>query len=494
MISMHLSDKKIRYSLLFFFALAVLAVLVVPMLLLSRYNAPFADDFSFSCETHRAVSEGLPILSVISAAWSKVKDVYYTWQGTFTGVFMMAFQPGIFGLKYYSLTTLIMLIGFGAGSLFFFFALFSRRFGMSKYSSGLIWATVFAICIQYVPSPNQSFYWYNGAVFYTFTFGLFLTLCALASDYAVIGGTVRVIFLCILAVITGGSNYVTALETVILLTLAAVLSAFSGNRRWRGLLAALIFAAAALAVSAVAPGNAVRQSEFSQNLSAVMAIVLSFKYAFHYAISWITFPYIGMIAFLVPVMWFASDPSRCSFRLPGFFSAFSFCIFASMFTPHLFAKGTEGPERLINILYFSFIILSVLNLFLWCGYLKQRRAAKKGQSIPSVFVSSLPLIPAAAGTAALIICIGFGIVMHTSPMTSLMALGEMRSGEAEAYYSEMLERQDILEDDTVRDCSFAPLSEHPYLLFFGDMTEDENFYANGDASTFYHKNSIKIVS
>ena len=83
------------------------------------------------------------------------------------------------------------------------------------------------------------------------------------------------------------------------------------------------------------------------------------------------------------------------------------------------------------------------------------------------------------------------LLLHGS-LTSAAAMGELRSGEAQRYYSEALERQTLLEDPSVEDCIFRPYQTEPYLLFFADMSEDPTSYENEDTASFYGKRSIVV--
>ena len=172
------SKFSIPYALIFLLILVFLLILLAPILRIARYNVPSADDFSFSCETHNAILEGQSVFGIIAGAYSKVKDVYFSWQGTFSAIFMMAFQPSIWGFRYYSLTTYIMLISLLGGVFLLCFRIFSGLFRIQKSVSGIIASVICIIYTQFVPLANQSFYWYNGSVYYTFTFGLMLVMYA----------------------------------------------------------------------------------------------------------------------------------------------------------------------------------------------------------------------------------------------------------------------------------------------------------------------------
>ena len=488
---MKLSGKiKIRYRTVCILLLLCLAVSLIPIFVLSEYSSPYADDFSFSCETHAAVQAGESLFRVLRSAAAKTADVYYTWQGTFSGVFLMAFQPGIFGLQAYSWTAWIMLTSLCAGVFFFFNSVFSGLLNYPKAVSFLSASAVLILCIQLMPSANQGIYWYNGAVYYTFTFGITLIAYALAARYAVKGGIFRIILLFFLSVIIGGSNYVTALLSAIIFAFLMIGLLIIRNRRWRGILLPLITVAVSLAISAAAPGNAVRQAEYPNSPNAVSAVLLSFKGAAFYSLNWISLPYIGMLIFTAIFFWHSSQKPGLKIKHAVLCSLISFCCFSSMFTPHYFAEGTAGPDRLINILYYSFVILSVLNVSVWCiavrNYLTERKIHTNHSS------SSISVIPVLVVSFAFALLFGIGILFGNIHPTSVMALGELRNGEADAYFREILARQIVLEDDSIPDCVFQPIVSQPYLLFSGDMSSDPADYTNEDASSFYHKDSIRI--
>ena len=105
------------------------------------------------------------------------------------------------------------------------------------------------------------------------------------------------------------------------------------------------------------------------------------------------------------------------------------------------------------------------------------------------WIKFFPYLLFTAGALLSIVCAIF--ISHES-LTSVLALNELRSGEAKAYYEEALERQTVLEDPSVLDCEFEPFENMPYLLYFTDMTDDPSDFQNEDTATYYHKNSIIV--
>ena len=89
-------------------------------------------------------------------------------------------------------------------------------------------------------------------------------------------------------------------------------------------------------------------------------------------------------------------------------------------------------------------------------------------------------------------CLACSVLFFHGTLTSVAAVSELRSGEAQRYYAQAEERQMILENPEILDCEFEPFSSEPYILYFTDMTEDPASYENEDTAHFYGKNSIVV--
>lgn len=78
-------------------------------------------------------------------------------------------------------------------------------------------------------------------------------------------------------------------------------------------------------------------------------------------------------------------------------------------------------------------------------------------------------------------------------MTSLSAVDSLRRGYAQTYYEEYMERLAVLEDDSIKAVCFEPYTCAPYLLFFGDITDDPDDWVNRAMSSYYGKDSVTLV-
>ena len=193
-----------------------LAALLVPMLLLSFYATPMADDFSYGAPAHRAWVESGSFFATLSAALSKVRESFFSWQGTYSAIFLMAIQPAVFSEGLYWMTTFIMLGTLIVGTALFCRAFFSQLLGLNQHFADIITIILLLLSSQLLPSPVQAFYWFNGSVYYVFYHGLMLAAIALGIRLVLQGGRGRMLLLCLAGFLLGGGNYVTALTSAII--------------------------------------------------------------------------------------------------------------------------------------------------------------------------------------------------------------------------------------------------------------------------------------
>ncbi|MBQ9250899.1 MAG: hypothetical protein IJ179_11110 [Oscillospiraceae bacterium] len=483
-----MSDQKkgISYRLLFCLLLAALLPSLVPLLMVGRFAVPCADDFSYGAAAHAAFGEAGSVLSALAAGLAQVKATYFGWQGTFSAVFLMSVQPAVFGTQYYFFTPLLMLLSLLCGGFCLCPALFSGVFGLPRALSGCIAAVCALLCIQLVPSPVQAFFWYNGAVYYTFFYGLALLAFALGLRLCRLGGVGRMILLCLLTAVLGGGNYVTALSCSIVAISSILLLAVLKNGAWKRLLPPTLCLLIAFVISMAAPGNAVRQSALDNTPNAVWAVLQSFRWAAVYSARWFHLPLAGALVFLGVLLWPALKGTGRAFRFPALVTVYSYCLLSAMFCPGLYAMGTAGDQRLINIIYYAYVLLLVINLVYWLGWIAARKQARPGLAGQAALWPTL-----ASGAACLLCCLLF---VRSGGFTSLMALGAMRSGEAQAYHAAAGDRFALLEDAAVRDAVLEPFPCQPYVLYMDDVTTDPQDWRNLAMATYYNKDSVVLYS
>ena len=481
--------KKIRFSYktLFIVSVIILCAFLLPLLLAGSCAVPCADDYSYGYEAHRVFTETGSVLKALLRGLRHVGEVYTIWQGTYSAIFLFSVQPAVFGEGLYSITAFLMLFSLTAGCLFLCRELFSSVFGVDKAASGVFGCAVTVLCTQLLPSPVQGFYWYNGAVFYTFFYGLSLIAFALGIKYITKGRTGTKVWLCILCAILGGGNYVTALTCVIVGISSALLLILLKDARWKKLLLPLGILLVGFAVSAAAPGNFIRQSTVENSPGALKAILLSFGQCAEYSLQWFSLPLLGGIILISPLLWKCAAASPFRFRFPLFVSLYSYCLLSAMFCPPIFALGNVGEFRLLNIIFFAFVLLLVGNVFYWLGWAAEKLGKRKEDDKAVAF---LP----AAGCA--LCCLGLAAlsVLNGGSFCSVSALGILRNGEARAFRGCAEGRLEILLDPAVSDAALDDYPTHPYLLYYDDITEDPTDWKNVDMASYYGKASVVLKS
>lgn len=482
-LSLSLSYRQIKWI-----SIAALALLLIPLLCLGFYAAPAADDFSYGAPARQAFAETGTVLAAMAAAWAKTVESYLNWQGTFSAIFLMALQPAVFSEKLYFLTTFIMLAAVVAGCFAFCRAFFSGVLGLDKHLGGIAAALLCLLYTQLLPSPVQGLYWFNGSVYYVLFHGLLLLALALGIGLVKKGGLWRMALLCLLAVLIGGGNYVTALTAGILWAFAEMALIYiyiykrnESGRGWKRILLPGMLLLAAFGISVLAPGNAVRQASQLQSCGALEAVLLSFKNGIEYSARWLSFPAVATMLFLAVIARPALRDSGFSFRCPALVSAFSYCLVSAMFCPPIYAMGNVGEPRIMNIIYLSWLLLLAVNVIWWLGWFCTRK--KRGGKLNIKVL----LLAGAVLAAGYILPIFSG-----GSYTSVLALGALRSGEAKAWHDTALRRFGVLNDGSIRDARIEPYPGQVYLLFYSDIVDDPTAWENVDMASFYGKSSVKF--
>lgn len=457
---------------------------MIPLLVIAHANHPSADDFHYGLKTAQAWQSTGSISETLIAASATVNETYRYWQGNFSGIFLMSLQPSIFGEKWYAVGTYLVLLVYLIGLLLIVKALFDKFLPHSKGYYRIIGLTLFFFSIQLVPFPRQSYYWFNGSIYYTFFHGLALLLFALVLQLQKterLSGTIPLfLFASILAVAIGGSNFVTSLQGALLLFFICVyLFATKGKNKLyiSGVFVALL---TAMVISIVAPGNAIRQAMVPNHPNVLMAVLESLFQAGLHIFKWTNLYLIGLFILLLPFVMDAVRTNSFSFKRPWLVPLGSFLLLAVSFTPPLYGLGSM-PERALNIAYYLFILLAGINLFYLVGWLFHRQI-----SIISTWKTPRFFI----GVGCLILLAAF---IQEPDIASKEATQSLLSGEANQYNKEANDRLRAYQDTNCLNLSVKEYTVKPTLLFVNDLGTSANDWQNEAAAKFYRKASIVLI-
>ena len=498
---------------------------LIPIALISRYDYPCADDFGFSAYSHIAWQEDHSIPAVLGGAVRTVAERWYGWQGTFSSIFVMALQPGIWGEQFYSLVPWIMIGAMSASTLYFLHVVLRKTVRAERSVFLCISMLYLIFALECMIDKTQAFFWFNGAAHYMIPHSVALTLAGMLISHLTqrpsvserhfshsgLKRPVRFVLICLASVFVGGSNYITALITAILFLSVFLLLLVFRKKKEAGLLAVpLILFFAAFFLNVLAPGNSVRQSEMLNRPGVIKSILLSFYYCVEYITEiWFDWTWLLFVLAVFPFLREAAGQAarRFSFPCPLLVPAFSYCLLSAMFTPSLYATGDVGGGRIFNIIFLDFLLLLMGNLFYLAGWLRHRKAAPARLNAPSADASgtgyavgmenglesrNMKLYLLTVFAAAAFIGILYARV-DPDFFTSASAAHSLISGEAAQYGEETSARTEALHTCSAPDIQLELFQTQPYLLFFSDISTDPADWKNVSMSRYYQKSSVSGI-
>jgi len=419
-------------------SLAVLLLSLIPMLAIAQYDLPLGDDVIYGAPVSKALQQNASLPSALSAAAGVVAEKFHSWQGTFSAIFLMALQPGVFGLSFYQITPYLMLGALIGSTLLLTHTLLCSLLGVSRRVWLLLGSALTFFSIQLCISPREAFFWYNGAVYYTLFHSLLLVLATLVIQlFRAKRAWVRAVFAALgvlLVAILSGGNYATAMVCFELLVCAI---GYSIYRKQYRLLAAfvlmLLVFGAGMYVSVSAPGNAIRQADVITSgytpSGPLKSIVLSLALGGVMAVGWFDLACVVIILLTVLFVGPYLRKTGWRFRYPLLVVLFLFCVFASQFTPSVYAATSPGPYRLRNAAYFVYLLLVAASTVYVTGWAQQKFSAEAPKQAPAVmhWILTYPVLA--------VLC--FGVLLGASlckrdvfETPSVLAVMELQDGTA----------------------------------------------------------------
>ena len=522
---------KVKHLRIILFFINVIAIL--PILLLSFYNVPSADDFSMAFEVHEAYASGGFFAALAKSVYMGVW-YYLNWTGVYFSDTLTALAPHVFGEHLYFLGTWIVLLMFTVGLCYFLRQLIYGVLRVEKHLTGCITSVIYFILIQCMPGGMarvESMFWYSGAINYLFMFGLGLLWLGFLIKIANIESfkAYKIVLLSILGFLLGGANYMTSLSLGIIsvcILLVSLISSVSEkaplekqieyrkhtivcvSERFAGFRKAIapsVCMLVGMLLAVIAPGNAQRSTGAAYN--PIKAILMAIYYTFDAMLGkWLTWPVIVLIAFLVPFLWKATGRIKrfYGFEHPALFISFGFLLTAASITPPIYATGSIEAGRIQALFYMQGMLLFILMIGYMCGWI--RYVIKPAKLIDGdVLAKRKPadlLTDAFLGEHAskVILFVGAAFIIASAlalkpePLlyTASAAVRDIANGSAAQYRREFDERLVALKDENVKAAEFSDYSVHPELLFFSDITDNKKDWLNNAMAEYYHKDTVVL--
>lgn len=474
---------------------------LIPLVLVAFYDRPQVDDFYYGVKTYHAFAQTGSWWETIRAAVEQCLETYQNWQGSFVAVFLFALQPGIFGEQWYPITFFLLMGCLLASTLFFSRILLRKKLQLSRTAWWIASMILLFLSIQFLPSPVQGYYWWNGGIYYTFFYSLSLFLFGLLLNFedrsTLPGKLIQAVGIGVLGFLLGGGNYVTALLSFVLLFLGTLWKFMQKKVSGWIWLWAFLWVGLSFGISILSPGNEVRALSYSDTPGIGESILQSLYFGASELFHFSTLPVFVCLLPLLLMGAKAGKQSSFSYPKPLLFTGFSFLVYCAQFAPTVYAMGSMGEKRIQNLYFFTFLWWWACNLLYWGGWLSKQGVAL--DKVEQFFRNKKNLI-----------CLGlvFTVVFclpATEPQVNFRdyecpgfaavdASYSLFRHQPQTYGAEYDQRVKWLKDPSMKKVEFQPFTVTPDLLFYGDLTRDPHYmWSNQPVAEYYQKDSVVVL-
>lgn len=474
----------------------LLVILLLPLLMIARYNVMAVDDFMYLNIAQNGLHDGQNIFGVLLAQMKNTYDCWRTWQGQYFVNWMIMAFLALFGPENYNLVIVVTLLALLLAELYLAHIVLRKGFGATFSQMCIV---IFPVMIYHMSVPAslvEAYYWLSGAITYTTTYAISLVMIGMLVDLFISNSKrkwqvcLMKLMVILLSACLGGSNFITGLFILLVFVLFAGYSIFKKHKYRIFCIVNLVVFTSCFLITVFSPGATNRRLDNAEaQVPALEAIALSLYEAAKFIWQWsLPFVILLMLA-LLPMFLKLARKTSFSFPFPLLVLFISFGMYAAQFTPNQYALGILGAYRVQNIYRFQMLFWLLGNEMYIVGYIHRRFPELR---IP--FADKLCKLPFAtviyglAATCTVFFCMYY---YAGSTMSSVSAYYSLRDGSAEGYYQEYLDRLEVLKDDAVKDAVFEPYHNRPYALFFDDFQISYN-WINEDAAEYYGKESISL--
>lgn len=339
---------------------------------------PATDDFTFAAYTHPTWIETGSLLHVLKDAVSYALRTWRDWQGTVTGVILMALNPAVFDIKLYGGHAVALLLLNLAAWFVFLRHMLSVRLSLPRRVWGPLYLALSACLLLFLPDMVEGLYWFNGAWFYMGAQAVALLTLTLGDRFCACSGGKKgrraglALLVCGLLFALGMDNYITAMMTGAALFFMALQRLAAGERPCALRTALLLLPlGAGLALSVAAPGNAVRMAADGAHQSGLGYLTASvgrtFLAAAGYFLRFMTRTPLTAVMLLATPALCRALPEKGARRCPPVPAVLAglYLILCAMIIPHMYASGYAGSGRVVNM-YHSYVLLAVPLAWILC--------------------------------------------------------------------------------------------------------------------------------
>ncbi len=481
-----LNIKRISFMAAMLFGLSML-----PNWYLAFIARPTGDDYGYSAATHQTWLATHSLFATLQTSLETTWNMCQVWNGDWFSVFLFTLMPEVFVPRSFWIVPLFWSGATILATWYFFHELLVNRLELKTSEAALVTILVLVMCYQWVFSSRAVMYWYVGVIHYTMPYVLSLLLLGFFSKFLRTEKKRYIIYSILGMIAIGGSSYYSAF--LVLLTYLLVLFCIAGkNKMSLWILLPMAAGAAALYMQIMAPGNAARVGEGikATETKLVATIFEALGRGVTAILSYMQEkPFMFVLLFLLAIfLWECMSQVKLDFRFkyPLLFVGYMYGIFASLFTPEIYADTeiSGGPP---SIEYFTFILLAAVSILYIEGWLMTKLRKKGNQKTREQYHLYLT-IPALIFSCFMLI----GLRSTLKETLFYESWQYIASGSAADFKEQMDSQLEILLDDSVKEAYLCPTNDVQGPLMHMPATEDPDAFTNRTLRQFYGKELVIV--
>lgn len=459
-------------SIQYCFLLAVSIVLLYPYFILSYFDNPSIDDYSFALKTRDI------------GFWHAQSWAYTTWNGRYFASFILFAHPLFLGsLLLYKILPVLLII-MTAHSVYYFI---SNCFdSIDKVASAILSLLITFMYLNKMPSLVQGIYWAPGAITYQFAniimLYFFTNIVRIATNTGQDLKRLKIIS-GILVLAVCGLNETSMIAIMLSIGSFLLYYLLFEKRINKLMLIYFILGLAGALVLVSSPGNIIRDAEytFPNEKNIFFTIFSSFKAAFHSFIKWGISRQIIIISLLSVIFYFTGGRSHLAGKKSAlqllFVAVCGSLIVTATFSSGFWSIGQVAPDRTLNVTYWLFMLLWFTLVFMATAFITSRYTALIQSGAPYVILLSV-----------------MGLLLTINPLGNYYnACKDIVSGKAYTYNKEWRARVKTFNSSQGKGvCEIPSFSVFPNSIFNEDIKEDASNWWNQEYSRYYHVEGIKV--
>lgn len=444
----------------------LLFVATLPLLYLSFYNEPSADDYNYAIKLGKDTFWGIEYYE------------YMHWGSRYTATAVLISNPIHWGsFLGYKIISFLMIILFIFGSYFMFYQLLKDKILSITLASSLSFIYIFQL-----PEINSAFYWLSGSATYhlgNILFLFYIGICTKSTKKL----KLRNVFLYLLIFLIIGCNEISMIYLLILNILLFTYNFFKTKKLFNSYFYLLLWTALLTLFELIAPGNYMRSHSVYNPYSFSEIILRSFSKTIVIIIRYAILSFIIIFLTLYSIRKPLQKMKLHLLSLPYYFYILLFLlvIFIGCF-PSIYTLGSNPPLRTVNVIFLSVLIILMI---LCCKLIRE-------PFINKVYVPKFLL-----NISLLILILGYTFAIRDREIYNLTnniyySYDAIINGKAQKYKEEVQKRYKIIQKSKEDTIFLSPIQTKPRIIYHTDLSPDPKHFYNASMAKYFNKKAIII--